>query len=219
MCTLGQHFQCSNKFGTCNIICWNSESNAFYMHVSYKKTTWFSYLQADISCLSIFDYLWYEEARAELQPTSNTQTQTLRMCAIQTDFLQLPAHNKRGQNSGMVSVNYNNLDVYHKIYLNICNIFPEKDKRYNERKQNPVHCGPISAVHQTRLNSASLSLLITLFLCHVWLSMKENNDSLWRRERCCHSTSSSHFQFLFLFIALLFMHRNISILLRSITPS
>lgn len=30
-------FQRSNKRGTCNIICWNSKSNAFYMHVSYNN--------------------------------------------------------------------------------------------------------------------------------------------------------------------------------------
>ncbi len=161
-------------------------------------TTWFSYLQADISCLSIFDYLWYEEATAELQPTSNTQTQTSGCVRSRRTSFNFLLMTKEGQNSGMVSVHYL-VTIITQMYIIKCifiifPLFSEKDKRHNERKQNPVHCCPISAVHQTRLNSAPLSVLITLFLCHVWLSMRENNYSLWRWERCCHSTSSAHFQ-------------------------
>jgi len=50
----------------------------------------FPYLQANIISLSIFDNLWYVETTAKLQPSSDTQTQSITLCSIQTHLFQLP---------------------------------------------------------------------------------------------------------------------------------
>lgn len=47
-------------------------------------------LKANIPSLAVFDNLWYVETTAKLQPSSDTQTQSITVCPIQTHLFQLP---------------------------------------------------------------------------------------------------------------------------------